>query len=92
MAADTFAALSVKPFPCETDKLRAFGRTAIHTGRPMRSRPVISPDARDSEVLQDWRDVAPGLLNWNDATAVEQAVFHDLGPLDQQRQWFRPRD
>ncbi|UUZ57582.1 hypothetical protein LP419_15550 [Massilia sp. H-1] len=35
------AASSVAPLPCEVARARELGRTAITTGRPIRSSPVI---------------------------------------------------
>ena len=40
MIAEAWAAGSVSPFPWLTASVLAFGRTAIQTGIPMRSRPV----------------------------------------------------
>src|SRR6266700_1303385 len=41
MSADILASASVRPFPCDTESEREFGRHATTTGMPIRSRPVI---------------------------------------------------
>ena len=41
IAADAWAAASVRPLPCETARVREFGRIADQTGMPIRSSPVM---------------------------------------------------
>src|SRR5512147_583463 len=42
MIAEVRARSRLTPFPCDTESERAFGRTHIATGIPIRSRPVTS--------------------------------------------------
>jgi hypothetical protein len=73
MAAETRAAAWSGPLPCETESVRAFGLTAIQTGIPIRSRPVMSPtlvmpkSARIGAILLQVSDGEMTLLPFDDA-------------------------
>jgi hypothetical protein len=59
MIAEVRARSRLTPFPCDTESERAFGRTHIATGIPIRSRPVTSatlviPSAGRSGLMRVW--------------------------------------